>query len=36
MKSHLENYGLALLKSDESIKDQILILDDSICKLKVI
>ena len=36
MKSHLENYGLVLLKSDESIKDQLLILDDYICKLKVI
>ena len=36
MKSHLENYGLVLLKSDDSIKEQLLILDDNICKLKVI
>jgi hypothetical protein len=36
MKSHLENYGLVLLKSDDSIKDKLLILDDYICKLKII
>ena len=34
MKSHLENYGLVLLKSDDNIKDKLLILDDYICKLK--
>ena len=34
MKSHLDNYGLALLKSDETIKDKVLILDDFTCKLK--
>ena len=36
MKSHLDNYGLALLKSDETIKDKVLILDDFTCKLQII
>ena len=36
MKSHLENYGLALLKSNENIENQVLILDDYNCKLKLV
>ena len=36
MKSHVENYGLALLKSDETIQDKELTLDDYLCKLQII
>ena len=36
MKSCLENYGLALLKSDYVSEDSIISIDDSNCQIQVI